>query len=114
MKLAIYYHRLLVSTGKPICVSNGKSEIHTDKIILQNITGQVIFNSTKGRGIHLGQARRHGTTTPLEIEILPDPEVDFEVIEVPVTDKRTHALQERERYRRNHPEVKGYRLGSNE
>lgn len=105
MKLSIYYHRFLVQTGKPICVSNGHSEIHTDKLILENISGQVLFNSTKGRGIHLTQARRHGTTTPLEIEIMPS----FEDEIVVPTSNLSKNLKERERYRKLHPEVKGHR-----
>lgn len=118
MKLAIYYHRYLVSTGKPICVSNGRSEIHTNKIILEGISGQVIFNSTKGPGYHKAQARRHGTTTPLEIEILPDFEDDIQAspaqrtgipIILTVDQKRAKAIKERGRYRNLHPEQLRYR-----
>lgn len=106
MKLAIYYHRYIVSTGKPICLSNGRSEIHTDKIIFEGqVKAEVRFNSTKGKGSHLAQAKRHGTTTPLEIEIFPAPEDE---IIIPVSNP-SRALKERERYRKNHPEVKGYR-----
>lgn len=111
MKLTVYYHRFLVKIGKPICVSNGHSEIHTDKLILENITGQVIFNSTKEKGIHLTQARRHGTTTPLEIEIMPTEDDKIPAI-VPTGSLKSKALKERERYRRLHPEAKGNRKES--
>lgn len=128
MKLAIYYHRYLVSTGKPICLSNGHSEIHTNKIIFENLSGQVVYNSTKGRGLHLYQARRHGTTTPMEIEILPAPEDETELqleradldqrtkmrilLEsglVPPDTRKLKAIKERNRYRLLHPEIKGHR-----
>lgn len=109
MKLVIYYHRYLVSTGKPICVSNGHSEIHTDKIVFENITGQVLFNSTKGKGPHLAQARRHGTTTPMEIEISPAPEDEIPIV---VVGNKSRALKERERYRTLHPEAKRQRKES--
>ncbi|MBA4718941.1 MAG: hypothetical protein HRO68_07575 [Nitrosopumilus sp.] len=47
-------------------MSNGKSEIHTDCVILENVSGQVIYNNAKKI---LPIAARHGTTTPLLIKI---------------------------------------------
>lgn len=110
MKLSIYYHKPSVKSGRPIFVSNGKSEIQTNCVILEGIQGKVTFNSTRGPGLHLGQARRHGTTTPLEIDILPDYD-DIEKIRTP---NKTKALIERKRYRKNNPEVKRHRKEDSE
>src|SRR5690348_12857266 len=109
MKLAIYYNKDLVSTGKPICLSNGRSEIHPDKIIFEGVIhGQVMFNSTKGIGRHLTQARRHGTTTPLEIEIFPDindiddmkkvHKISLKASPEGISKAKAKAILERERY----------------
>lgn len=116
MKLVIYYRKNLVHTGKPICLSNGKSEIYPDKIILEGVHGQVMFNSTKGIGRHLTQARRHGTTTPLEIEIFPDfndvddmkkvHEISLKASPEGISKAKAKAILERQRYRKEHPTVK--------
>ena len=68
MIIGIYYKKSKVKTGKPIVVSNGISEIHTDTVILDNVSGQVLYGGAKNFPI----AARHGTTTPLLIKIKDD------------------------------------------
>lgn len=105
MQLGIYYHKRLVKTGKPLIISNGKSEIATDRIELSNISGVIQFNNAKG---NFGKGRRHGVTTVLMIGIDGKPDEAAEYFKAATANKKK-ALKERERYRRLHPETKGIR-----
>ncbi|MBI5697869.1 MAG: hypothetical protein HZC29_05165 [Thaumarchaeota archaeon] len=105
MQLGIYYHKRLAKTGKPLIVSNGKSEIATDRVVLQNVSGVIKFNNAKGS---FGKARRHGVTTVLMIGIDDNPDETAQYFKS-VTQNKKRALKERERYRRLHPKTKGKR-----
>ncbi len=105
MQLGIYYHKRLVSTGKPLIISNGKSEIATDRIELNNISGVIKFNNAVGK---FAKGRRHGVTTVLMIGIDQDPDETAEYFKA-ATHNRKKALKERERYRKMHPDVKALR-----
>lgn len=105
MQLGIYYHKRLVKTGKPLIVSNGKSEIATDRIELNNISGVIRFNNAKG---NFGKGRRHGVTTVLMIGIDDHPDETAQYFKS-ATKNRQRALKERERYRKLHPNTKGPR-----
>jgi hypothetical protein len=99
MQLGIYYHKRLVKTGKPLIVSNGRSEVATDRIELTNISGVIKFNNASGR---FGKAKRHGVTTVLMIGIDGHPNENEEYFKT-ASKNRQRALKERERYRRLHP-----------
>lgn len=62
-KLYIYYCKCLKETGRPIIISNGKSEINTDNIIFTGIDAQLQFNNTKSR------AKARGATSCLEVTL---------------------------------------------
>ena len=71
MHIIVSYRKSLVKTGKPIVVKVWGKEIYTDNLILENITGNVIF--------HERVVDYHGTTTPLVIPI--ETETDSDVVE---------------------------------
>ena len=69
MILGIFYKKSQVKNNNPIVVSNGRSEIYTNSVILNNISGQIIFDSAKKL---FPIAARSGTTTPLLLKIDDD------------------------------------------
>lgn len=103
MQLGIYYHKRLAKIGKPLIVSNGKSEIATDRIVLENISGIIKFNNAKSK---FGKARRHGVTTVLMIGIDGYHDEHVEYFKAATTNKK-RALLSRERYRKSHPNAGG-------
>jgi len=110
MKIGIYYVKSYVNWGTPLIVSNGHSEIKTAHIELSNVSGRVVFNSTKESKFR--HAFRHGTTSHLEIDIEPDlDEIEQAITEPEIVilhdPKRAKAMQERERYRKLHPNGTG-------
>ena len=62
-RLYVYYCKCLKETGRPIIISNGKSEITTDNLILEGVSGKMRFNNTSGK------AKARGATTLLEISL---------------------------------------------
>lgn len=82
-QIIIYYNKKQVHSGKPITVRVGKSSIQCDKLFLNNLSGEVIFQTgLKATGYN----KRYGISCPLVIPILEEP-----------PSKR--ALKERQRYR---------------
>ncbi len=97
MRLVITYRKYEAKNGKPICISNGKSEIFTDNLTLANISGNVTFQPH--------QKNRNGSTAPLIIPItdeffVPIEKSDLNKIKDPSIKKR---IREQLRYRENHP-----------
>ena len=98
MKLIVSFRRFEVKKGKPICISNGKSEIFTSKFSFKNVSGDVTFQPDK-RG-------KHGSLAPLIIPVIDENIFDVNAIEDPMVKKR---MKERLRYRREHPIQKAIR-----
>lgn len=98
MNIIVSYRRFEAKNGHPISVKVGDSEIYTDKLILENISGAVSFSP--------GHKDRHGTTAPLIIPIMDGPlTIDFESMD-PGERKR---VKERMRYIEKNPVTKRYR-----
>lgn len=81
--IIIYYNKKQVKSGKPITLRVGKSSIHCDRIILENISGDITYWKNRNP---TNQVKRLEISTPLIIPIMPEPPSD-------------KALKERERYR---------------
>nr|WP_294805625.1 hypothetical protein [uncultured Nitrososphaera sp.] len=62
-KLFVYYCKCLKETGRPIIISNGKSEINTDNVIFSGIDGRISFQNTTGK------AKSRGATSCLQIDL---------------------------------------------
>lgn len=107
--IIIQYRKSLVKTGKPIAVKVGRKELFTDKIIFENISGNIVYDP-----IHKG---KHGTTTPMKIKIEdaldvePYVETDIEMMDVSLEEdpKESKRIRERIRYQKNHPEARRQR-----
>ena len=108
-RLIVFYKKSLARTKRPIIVSNGMSEIQTDRLILNNIPeATVVYNSADSP-----KARRIGATTPLVIPIFGTADDCIEDPNVPVSDdemkKEAKRQKERGRYRALHPNQRSAR-----
>lgn len=61
--LIVYYCKSLKKTGTPIVISNGKSEIYTDNLILNDVSASMKFRNARGK------AKSRRASTCLEIKI---------------------------------------------
>ena len=100
MNLSVYYLRPKNGHDRRIVLSNGKSIIYPEAVIMERVKSSVTLNNARG------QPARLGVTTVLSIEI------ENELIQMDKNRKK--ALLERERYRRLHPDKKRYRKDENE
>lgn len=116
--LGIFYRKSLVKTGRPIVVSNGRSEIYTNHVTFENLTSELAYNNAKEK---FPAAARFGTTTPLLIEIQGEDDItendllDFSPDELDkyldgLTAKEKKRIKERIRYRKNNPCIKHHSL----
>jgi len=103
--IIIQYRKSKVKTGKPIAVKVGRTEIFTSKILLNNVSGNVIFNP-----IH---KNKHGTTTPMilkiedAIDVEPYTETDVIIPDIIYEAKKeAKRIKERIRYQKNNPIIK--------
>ena len=116
--LGVFYRKSLVKTGKPIVVSNGRSEIYTDHVTFENLTSELVYNNAQAK---FPAAARFGTTTPLLIEIQGEDDVtDEDILKftsiqlnkyldgINLTEKKR--IKERIRYRKNNPSSKHHSL----
>jgi len=111
MILGIFYKKSLVKTGRPIVVSNGRSEIYTDHITFENLTSELVFNNAKNK---FPSAAKFGTTTPLLIEIQSEDDItendllNFTPDELnqyldELNPQEKKRIKQRIRYRKNNP-----------
>jgi len=118
MILGIFYKKSLVKTGKPIVVSNGRSEIYTDHVTFENLTSELVFNNAKNK---FPSAVKFGTTTPLLIEIQSDDDItendllNLSSVELnqyldELNPQERKRIKERIRYRKNNPHTKHHSL----
>ena len=116
--LGVFYKKSLVKTGKPIVVSNGRSEIYTDHVTFENLTSELVYNNAKNK---FPSAVKFGTTTPLLIEIQGEDDItendllDFSPDELDkyldgLTAKERKRIKEKIRYRKNNPSSKHHSL----
>jgi len=116
--LGVFYKKSLVKTGKPIVVSNGKSEIYTDHVTFENLTSELVYNNAQEK---FPAAARYGVTTPLLIEIQGEDDVtDEDVLHFTSSQLKKYLdgmnpiererIKERIRYRKNNPYTKHHSL----
>lgn len=116
--LEVFYKKSLVKTGRPIVVSNGRSEIYTDHVIFENLTSELVYNNAQEK---FPVAARFGTTTPLLIEIQSEDDITendllnftFDKLDKyldGLTTKEKKRIRERIRYRKNNPCTKHHSL----
>lgn len=106
-QLAIYYHRASARRGTPLVLSNGTSEIKTDKIILDNIKHAEISYCNVEQS-KMFKVKRQGVSTVFLIDI--EQESPIQSLDAAIDEakrdgdiSRMRALQERKRYRELHP-----------
>ena len=116
--LGVFYKKSLVKTGRPIVVSNGKSEIYTDHVTFENLTSELVYNNAQDK---FPSAVRFGTTTPLLIEIQSEGDItendllNFSPDELNqyldgLDTKEKKRIKERIRYRKNNPSSRHHSL----
>jgi len=116
--LGIFYRKSLVKTGRPIVVSNGRSEIYTDHVTFENLTSELVYNNAQEK---FPAAARYGTTTPLLIEIQGEDGVtDEDILHFTSSQLNKYLdgmnsierkrIKERIRYRKNNPYTKYHSL----
>ncbi len=116
--LGVFYKKSLVKTGRPIVVSNGRSEIYTNHVTFENLTSELVYNNAQEK---FPAAARYGTTTPLLIEIQGEDDVtDEDVLHFTsnqlkkyldgMNPKEKKRIKERIRYRKNNSYTKHHSL----
>ena len=85
MQIIVYYNKKQKKNGTVITIRVGNRAIHTDKLILENISGGIIYGNKSQSYIE-----KYGISCPLVIPIQEEPPTD-------------RALKERMRYKKNNP-----------
>jgi len=115
--LGIFYKKSLLKTGRPIVVSNGRSEIYTDHVTFENLTSELVYDNAQEK---FPSAAKFGTTTLL-IEIQGEDDVTendllnftFDKLNQyfdGLTTKEKKRIKERIRYRKNNSSSKHHSL----